>query len=141
MPTYKNEQTYTIVASVLDPITKKEKTIEFAAGREKAVKYYLDHPDLTFVSHRPRIRPFKTLHEGTIATLSTLTGLSDYDELIVYNDSGANLVLTPNADTSNTMTVPQGERRTFTMDNRWYSLAGSGSGAGNIYIYAVEERY
>jgi hypothetical protein len=129
MPTYKNNTTDTIVYE----------GISFPPGIEKSMYKYVYHPDLTFIKHAPRVFPFRTLYEGTIGGSTTLTGMSRYEELVVYNNSGNDLVITPNADSGNTMSIPQGDRRTFTINNRWYSISFSGSGAGNIYVYAVEE--
>ena len=132
MPTYTNTGSNTIFIA----------NIEFPPGVKKISRKYVSHPDLTFVSHNPRVLPFKTLHNGTIASIASggLVGMEGFQFMTVQNLTGALITLTPNEDSTNIMEVSDNQSIEFGLDNDWRSLEIAGGGANKVNVYVSNKR-
>ena len=131
MPTYTNTGSNTIFIA----------NIEFPPGVNTISRKYVNHPDLTFVSHNPRVLPFKTIHNGTIASASSgLTGMESFQFMTVHNLSNGLLTVTANEDSANPMDISDGQSVEFGLDNDWRRIDLAGAGGGNVNIYVSNKR-
>ena len=126
MPTYKNQNAQ---KSLL--VIEGE---SFPYGENVETDHYIDHPDLVFVSHTPKKDRVKKLYIGVIPA-EALTGLEYWDEMVVYNKTGAAITLVLNEDSVNAIDVPNDDRWIFTLHRRYYKIGISGNGAGNVMVY------
>lgn len=113
----------------------------FTPGQIRNTYRYLTHPDLTLISHDPRVRPLVTLNAGAIPG-TQLTNLQRFVQLIVYNATGGDVTLTFNGDTGNTHVIPDLVESSFDdLDGIVDTLDCAGAGAGDLYIYGVPKQF
>ncbi len=107
----------------------------FPPGVEVTTQKYINRPNFTLVSDNPKISPFVKLYSDTIANASGgITGMQEYDNMLVYNNTGALLTITANEDSSNTQVLPDNQFLNFILDRQWRRMDISGSGGGNLYV-------
>lgn len=86
--------------------------------------------------------PFPTLWSGPIAA-TVISGLLQYAQIFVSNDSGAELDIMFNGDAGsdnpdNTFKLADGTTQPFESDRDIDRMSFAGTGDGNIYVYAVK---
>ena len=131
MPTYRNTS----------GSTKSFLGEDVAAGGYVGTKKYVDlagYPDFELVKHTP-LTNIPVLLFGAAPDGSTVTGLLDYEVLLIVNSSGAELVLTFNGSAANAMRLPSGQPlKIENLDHDYYSVTVTGSGTNPAYIHGIK---
>ena len=114
----------------------------FAPSIEVATQFYINHPDLSFISHNPRVRPFVTLYDDTIPNLPAgkVTGMEEYTNMVIQNRTGNTITLIANDDTANEFLMLDNASWNFELERGWKKLDITGSGAGKVYVTVTKSK-
>ena len=132
MPTYLNNSTSTIHIA----------NIEFPPGVIRHSFKYVNHANLIIQSDNPRVFPFRTLHNDTIANIpgAGITGMENFQFMTIQNLTGALITITPNEDSANIMEISNDQSITFEIDNDWRRIDIAGAGGAKVNVYVSNER-
>jgi len=82
--------------------------------------------------------PFVLLYSGTITASSEVDGLSKYSQIIVYNKSSDDLIVTINGDPTNLYEIPTGVQIPIENEKDVEAFSFSGdNGSGEIRVWGV----
>jgi hypothetical protein len=127
MPTYKNNGSK--IAWIGSVTVRPDET------RETAVYADPGHTDLELVSHSPRSNyPVKLF--GDVLPSGAISDLARYGVLQIYNKTGEDITVTWNNDTTDQQVFPNGWWGEIDLNGDYDSIAVTGNGSGNVYLWA-----
>jgi hypothetical protein len=83
--------------------------------------------------------PWRTLHQ-VAPPVAIASGLSSFIQVEIINDTGALIIVIVNGDADNPKVILDDRLEIITMNREADSLAITGAGTGNVYVYGLYKR-